>query len=119
MGRPNYWPGPSLSSTEGGAHCFSFGQGLELLQMLHKRILELEAEIATFEPHGPPTGLQIRLEEVEELFRWMKPVEEDVQFGEQFIRIYRSWDSPACEHCNCAHISCCYCGEHRSEDTNE
>jgi len=93
MGRPNYWPGPSISSVKGGAHCISFEQGLQLLGMLHKRILELKAEVATYAPQHAPTGLRIRLEEVEELFRWMKPVEEDEQFGEQFIRIYRDWEA--------------------------
>lgn len=93
MGAPNYWVGPSISSVAGGAHCISFVQGLELLKMLSRRILELKAEVATFAPHPAPVGLQIRLEDVEDLFRWMKPIEDDEQFGTQFMQNYNSWET--------------------------
>jgi len=91
MGAPNYWEGPSITSVDGHGHCPSFVQGMELLKMLHRRIEELREEMAAYAPDPAPMGLQGRLAEVVELLEWMRPVEEDEQFGTQFSRIYREW----------------------------
>ena len=94
MGRPNYWPGPVVTSLKRGAAILSFDQGLVLLKTLNKRIQELKIEIEEAGGLYAPNYLHVQLEEVTGLFDMLEPVENDEGFGDQFIEIYRKYSEP-------------------------
>jgi hypothetical protein len=94
MGRPEYWPGPTIANTQlFGAKELSFDQALALLKMLQKGILETRAEIAaevTYEGHAPES-LRRRLDDLTTLMSWLEPEPNDERFGDYFIHIYKMW----------------------------
>jgi hypothetical protein len=45
MGRPSYWPGPTVTPKRGGPRSLSVDQGKEIVRALQRRLDELKLQI--------------------------------------------------------------------------
>lgn len=90
MSAPDYWPGPLLKDRDGALHELSSDQGFTLITLLQKQLETLRAERDAFTSREgyAPFYLGERVEAVKEVLDWLKPVDDDERFGEQFIRAY-------------------------------